>query len=127
MLWSILSVVAGYVAWTVVFLGGSAGIRAAFASAHDADGGTSSVGLLLMYLTLSVLASLAAGVATAKLAPRLPMRHVWILSALLLATGIPVQLGSWTLLPVWYHLSFLVLLVPVTVLGGRWQTGRLPV
>ena len=74
---------------------------------------------LLAYLLLSVVASLAAGVATAKLAPRLPMRHVWILAALLLATGIPVQMTSWELLPAWYHLMFLAALVPVTVLGGR--------
>ena len=59
-----------------------------------------------------------------RLAPRLPMRHVWILAALLLVTGIPVQLGSWALLPVWYHLAFLIALVPMTVLGGRWQVAR---
>ena len=122
MLWSILSVVAGYVTWTVVFLGGSAGLRAAFGL--DADGATSDVGILLAYLLLSIVASLAAGVVTAKLAPRLPMRHVWILAALLLATGIPVQMTSWELLPAWYHLMFLAALVPVTVLGGRWQAAR---
>ena len=37
---------------------------------------------------------------------------------LLLATGIAVQLQYWSLLPIWYHLVFLVLLVPSTVAGG---------
>ena len=118
---SILSVVAGYVAWTVVFLGGSAGLRAAFGL--DADGGTDRVGVLLAYLALSGLASVAAEAVSARLAPRLPMRHVLVVAALLLATGIPVQMASWDLLPAWYHLTFLAALVPVTWLGGRWQAG----
>ena len=36
-----------------------------------------------------------------------------------MATGIPVQLSAWDQLPVWYNLVFLVLLVPVTMLGVR--------
>ncbi|WP_412060980.1 hypothetical protein [Rubrivirga sp. IMCC45206] len=119
---SILSVVAGYVTWTLVFLGGSAGLRAAFGL--DADGRTDRVGVLLAYLTLSVIASVGAGAVSARLAPRRPMRHVWVLAVLLLATGIPVQMASWALLPAWYHLAFLLALVPATVLGGRWMAGE---
>lgn len=119
MLRSLLAVVAGYAVWTVVFLGGSAGMRAAFASLHDADGGTAHLGLLLGYLALSVVASLAAGATTAKLSTDRPMRWVTVLAILLLATGIPVQIGSWSMLPVWYHLAFLGALVPATLLGGR--------
>lgn len=124
MLASVLSVLAGYVVWTLVFLGGAAGIRAVFASAHDADGGTSSVAVLLGYLVLSMLASLAAGFVAARLAPARRMRHVWIVAGLLLATGLPVQVSTWDTLPVWYHVVFLLALVPVTVLGGRLQSGR---
>lgn len=116
---SILSVVAGYLTWTVLFLGGGAGLRAAFASAHDADGGTESLGVLLAYLALSVVASLAAGAVTARLAPRPVARHVLILAGLLLATGIPVQISVWDTLPVWYHLAFLAALVPMTWVGGQ--------
>ena len=41
-----------------------------------------------------------------------------VLAALLLATGIPVQLSVWNDLPVWYNLAFLILLVPETVFGA---------
>lgn len=114
-----LSVIAGYIAWTIVFLGGSAGIRAAFASAHTPDGGTTSLGVLLTYLVLSFGASVLAGAATARLSKTHRMRNVLILGGLLLATGIPVQIGVWETLPVWYHLAFLVALVPLAWVGGR--------
>ena len=47
---------------------------------------------------------------------------VWtvvVLAGLLLATGVPVQLSAWELVPGWYPPAFLVALVPVTWLGGR--------
>ncbi len=121
MLKSIVSVVSGYLAWTVLFLGGGAVLRAAFAAAHAADGRVDATGVLLLYLALSVLASAVAGAVTARLAPRRAMAHVGVLAALLLATGLPVQVSVWETLPVWYHVLFLAALVPVTWLGGRGQ------
>ena len=116
---TLLSVVAGYITWTVVFLGGSAGIRAAFASAHTPDGGTTSAGVLLAYLALSGLASVLAGFVAARLSKGHVLRHLLILAGLLLATGIPVQISVWNTLPVWYHLAFLGALAPLTWVGGR--------
>jgi len=116
---ALLSVVGGYIAWTLVFLGGSAGIRAAFASAHTPDGGTSSAGILLLYLVLSCVASVLAGFVAARLSKSHVMRNVLIVAGLLLATGIPVQISVWETLPVWYHLAFLGALVPLTWIGGR--------
>lgn len=58
---SIISVVAGYATWTVVFLGGSEGIRAAFSSAHMEDGSVTDLVTLLVYLAVSILASGLAG------------------------------------------------------------------
>ena len=119
MLKSILSVVAGYVTWTVIFLGSSAGIRAVMRDVHDADGFTSDISALLLYLIMSVLASLAAGFVTARLAPRKMTRHALILAVLLLATGIPVQLAAWEQLPEWYNYAFLGMLLPATLAGVR--------
>ncbi len=34
-------------------------------------------------------------------------------------TGIAVQAGVWNLMPVWYQVAFLALLVPVSAVGGR--------
>jgi len=116
---SVLGVVAGYAAWTVVFLGSSAGIRRVLASVHDEAGFTSDVTALLVYLAVSVIASLLAGFTVARIAGAPKTRWVWITAATLIGTGIPVQLASWDALPMWYNLAFLALLVPMTWVGGR--------
>jgi hypothetical protein len=107
-------------------LGGAALVRSARASVHDENGFTSDTSTLLIYLVLSVLASLAAGALTGKIAATAKMVCVAVLAACLLATGVPVQLSAWNDLPVWYNLVFLVLLVPVTLLGGRLACGNAP-
>ena len=109
---SILSVVVGYAVWTVIFLGGAAGIRGVRADVHDEQGITGDVATLLMYLVLSFAASVAAGWVGAKIAGRAHWVHGGVLAVCLLATGIPVQLSAWDVLPVWYNLVFLVMLDP---------------
>ncbi len=118
MLKNILSIAAGYAAWTVIFLGGVAGVRAMRPDVHDANGFTSDVTTLLIYLILSIVASLAAGFLAGKIAGNSKTLSAAILAICLLATGIPVQLSAWNDLPVWYNLAFLILLVPVTMLGA---------
>jgi len=120
MLRKILGVVAGYVAWTVIWLGGNAALAAASPESFDEQGATSSAGLLALLLVLSVVASLVAG-RLSVVVGRAPVA-LWT-GVLLLLTGIGVQIGYWELLPVWYHLSFLALLVPATLLGGRRRPG----
>lgn len=117
MLKQLIGIVVGYLTWTVVFLGGSAAVRAVLAGVHDAEGMTRDPMALVLYLVLSFAASFLAGLVTARLSDAL--RPVWILAALLLATGIPVQMSAWDQLPVWYHLVFLGMLVPMTLAGGR--------
>lgn len=119
MLRNVLAVAAGYAVWTVIFLGGSAGIRSGMPQVHDADGFTNSAAALSLYLLISFLASLAAGTATGRVASSPTGKKVLILGLLLLATGIPVQLSAWDRIPLWYNLVFLAALVPVTVAGGR--------
>jgi hypothetical protein len=116
---SILSVVAGYVAWTAIFLGSSALVRSVMSDVHDSEGFTTDISALLIYLILSIVASLAAGFVTARLAPRRMTRHAFVLAILLLATGIPVQLASWDKLPLWYNVAFLAMLMPATLAGVR--------
>ena len=44
---------------------------------------------------------------------------VLVTAVLLLLTGIAVQSTMWHLMPLWYHATFLVLIVPVCLLAGR--------
>lgn len=116
----VLAVIAGYALWTVLWLGGGQGLLAAFPDAMpQADGQPiGSTPYLVGALVLSVICSLAAG-ALCRLGKAHWLAAAITLSVLLLLTGIGVQASSWDLMPVWYHLPFLILLVPATLLGAR--------
>jgi hypothetical protein len=116
MLRKILAVVAGFVVWSVLWLGGNAAIGALIPGVVNVSGSVSNVGFLLALLALSLLASLAAGYTAAAL--KAHPGAVWLLALVLLVVGIAVELGSWRLLPVWYHLVFLALIVPLVRFGA---------
>lgn len=119
MLKSILSVVAGYVTWTVIFLGGAQAIMRLRTGVYDESGYTRDVPALCLFLTLSVLASVMAGYVGGLVANGKHLKHGIALAICLLATGIPVQMAGWDKLPAWYNLAFLILLAPMTLLGIR--------
>ena len=109
----------GYVIWTAVFFAGNAVVRSAMPDVHDEAGVSSDPVALLFYLLVSFVASLTGGFTTGKIATKPSTTWVWILGVLLLATGIPVQMGYWDQIPLWYHVVFLAALIPVTLVGGR--------
>ena len=41
-----------------------------------------------------------------------------VLGLLLLVVGVGVQAAMWNLMPLWYHLPFLALLLPATLAGA---------
>jgi len=117
---NLLALLAGYALWTALWLGGDVAARVLWPDAYPADfpeTPMSATTPLVATLALSVVCSLAGGRLTGTVAKR--RGPVWILALLLLATGIGVQASAWSALPLWYHLPFLALLVPVTLLGGR--------
>lgn len=116
MLKAIIAVIAGYAVWTVIWLGGNAVLFTDAAEVVAAGQPYTAAGPLLGAVVLSVVCSLAAGYVCAFLARGRPLM---ILAVLLLLTGIGVQAGVWSLMPLWYHLVFLGLVVPVTMAGGR--------
>lgn len=123
MIRNIFAAIAGYLLWTVVFLGGGAAVRSGMPSVHDAEGYTSDVTALGLYLAISFAASVGAGYLAGRVARERRMMWVGVLAFLLVATGIPVQLSAWENLPVWYNLVFLAALAPLTLLGGRKAIG----
>jgi hypothetical protein len=116
---AILAVIVGYAVWTVVWLGGNA-IFFGSISAQVAEGEPlTAAGPLLGVIALSVACSVAAGLSAAALAKERASAVVLVTAVLLLLTGIAVQSGMWRLMPLWYHATFLVLIVPVCVMAGR--------
>jgi len=119
MIRSILSVLAGIVLWGVLWAGGGAALAAALPGSFAQNGVTSSTELLVLLLAYSVVLSVFAGWVTARLAARFPVGHAWALGVVQVVIGIAVQASYWELMPLWYHLPFLLLLVPGNLLGAR--------
>lgn len=118
MLRSIASIVAGAVVWAVLWVGSSAGLATALPHIIQPGVRLENVSVLVLYIVLSVIFSIGAGYVTAMVAKRKEIAHTLALGLLQLALGIYFELSYWELLPVWYHLVFLVLLIPGNVSGG---------
>ena len=124
MLRSILTIASCIVAWGVGWVSANLGLARLLPGKFDANGITTDPALLVTFIAVSVVLSVFAGWMCARLAGRAPMRHVWILAAIQLFIGIMVQAGVWDLMPVWYHLIFLGLVVPAHGMGGRFGVAR---
>lgn len=82
-----------------------------------------TMNMMLARLLIAVLTSLAAGVIARAIAPDSEAAPIAVGLALL-ATFLPAHVAIGARLPLWYHLAFLVTLVPLVWAGGR--LGRRP-
>ena len=119
MIRAILGVIAGYAAWTILWLGGNVLLFGEASRVIGEGQAFTAAGPLAGVIVLSVVCSIVAGLTAAKIAKSRAAGAVIVMALLLLATGVGVQLGVWSLMPVWYHLAFLVLIIPVTIASGR--------
>lgn len=114
-----IAAIVGYAVWTAIWLGGNAAFLSEAAKIVGEGQFYAKAGPLAIALVLSVVCSLAAGFAAASIAmPTHRVRCALVLSLALLLTGIGVQLDVWNLMPMWYHIIFLALLVPLTLAGA---------
>jgi hypothetical protein len=114
-----LGVVAGLAAWvTIASIAGliMRGVWPEYASVADTM--TFTLPMLFARLAIGALATLVAGLVTAVIARRSLLARL-MPGAFLLVVFIPVHVMLWDKFPVWYHLTFLVSLVPLTYVGGK--------
>jgi hypothetical protein len=113
-----LGVVAGLVVW--MLLAGVAGLilRAAWPEyAEVARSMTFTLPMKVARLSIGALATIAAGLVTG-VVTRSTVATL-IVGVLLLAVFIPEHVMLWDKFPVWYHLTFLLSLVPLSYFAGR--------
>ena len=129
MLRIVLGVIAGFFAWLIVWVGSEKIIGAiwpAFGVHQKAfedvlkNGGsfTAETGPLLTHIVVGSIVSVMAGWLAALIAgenSRAPM----IVGCLLLAMGIAKAVMSWQYVPIWYHIIFTAILLPMAIVGGR--------
>jgi len=130
MLRIILGVVAGFIAWSILWVGSDQilisfspswygnhqyGLEAAM---QNRTAFTPDTAILLMHLGRAAIISVMAGFIAAVVAGENRKTPI-ALGVLLLIFGAAVQAYAWSYIPIWYHIIFLGLLIPLTILGGK--------
>jgi hypothetical protein len=129
MLKVVLGVIAGFVAWSIIWVGSDAVLSTAWAEygAHqnrailalaNNESFAADNTIMAVRLVISIVATLMSGFLAAFIAGE-NRRAPLALGVILLLVGIAVQLGAWNVMPVWFHVIFLLLLLPMSILGGK--------
>ena len=129
MLRMILGVIAGFISWMILWIGSEKIIGVlwpAFGSHQKAfedaikNGGafTPDTDALVVHIVVGSIVSLLAG-SIAAFAAGENAKAPLIAGVLLLLMGIAKAAMSWQLVPMWYHILFTAMLLPMAFLGGR--------
>jgi hypothetical protein len=119
----VASIVAGLVAWVVVVTILNFGLRAAIPDYRAAEATLQfTLAMKIGRLIEAALTSLAAGAVIGWIDPSRRWTP-WLVGAIVLAAFLPVHVKLWNSFPAWYHLSFLVPLVPLVVIGAALVRG----
>jgi hypothetical protein len=131
----ILGVIAGFIVWSLIWVGTDAVLTALSPNwyakniidlqkaAASGQPFKSETLMTIMALSLSLVCCFFSGF-TAALIARENAKSTLVLGILLLIVGILVEVSFWNYFPLWYHFLFLFLLVPVTILGGKLKKSK---
>ena len=119
MLRSVLSVAVPIAVWGVLWVLAGMGLASAMPASFDTNGFTTVPRLLVLLIVVSSVLSVFAGWLCATMAKHSLMKHVLVLALIQLGIGIFVQMGVGDLMPLWYHVTFLAMVVPMHWVGGR--------
>jgi hypothetical protein len=123
---NILGVVAGVVVWLLVTTAAGLVLRTSWpAYARVADAMIFTLPMMAVRLMIGAVATVAMGAASARIT-RVGIARL-MPGVLLLLFFIPVHVSIWEKFPVWYHLTFLASLVPLTYAGSRLIDRPMPV
>ncbi|MEK6337322.1 MAG: hypothetical protein AABM67_20560 [Acidobacteriota bacterium] len=125
----ILGVIAGFFAWAIVWVVSEKILSAiwpefgahqlAFQAAIEHGGQfTANTTILLIHIVLASIVSVMSGFLAALIAGE-NKRAPLILGILLLAVGLLKVFMSWPYVPIWYHVIFTAILLPMAIMGGR--------
>jgi hypothetical protein len=121
-----LGVIAGLAVWIAVTTVAGVIIRAAWpAYASVADAMTFTLPMMIARLGIGAVATVAAGWLAATISRRSTLATL-LPGVVLLAGFIPQHIMLWEKFPVWYHLTFLLSLIPLAFLGGKLEAMRTP-
>lgn len=132
----VLGVIAGFFAWAIAWFGSEKILSAIWPEGFGAhqlafeaaltNGGpfTANTRLLLIHIVLASIVSVISGFLAALIAGE-NKRAPLVLGFLLLAFGLLKAVLSWPYVPIWYHVIFTALLMPMTIMGGKLKPATL--
>jgi uncharacterized membrane protein YwzB len=129
MLRIVLGVIAGFFAWPIVWVGSEKILSAiwpafgvhprAFEEAvKNGSQFTAETTMLLTHIVLGSIVSVMAGSLAALIAGE-NTRAPLVLGFLLLAMELLKAVMSWPYVPIWYHVIFTAILLPLAIMGGK--------
>jgi hypothetical protein len=132
MLRIVLGVIGGFIAWLVVWVGVEKILSAiwpafgvhqrAFQTAITEGGEfTADTTMLLTHIVMGSIVSVMAGSLSALIAGENTRAPLFV-GCLLLAMGVVKAVMSWPHVPIWYHVIFTAILLPMAIIGGRLTT-----
>lgn len=116
---TVIGCIVGLVTWVIVVSLIDRGLRvliAGYAAAEPALAFT--LQMMAARLGMAAVTSLIAGAAIGAVAPTSKLAPS-ILGVVLLCLFIPMHVKVWHAFPVWYHLTFLLTLAPLILLGAH--------
>ena len=121
---AVVAVVCGLAMWIAIIAVAGFIMRSSWpAYAAVADAMTFTMPMMLARLSIGALATLVAGWVTTAISPQSMLVRL-MPGLILLVAFIPQHITLWNTFPIWYHLTFLLSLVPLMYLGGMLVTGR---
>jgi hypothetical protein len=127
----VFAVITGFIWWLLLWVGGEKSLSAIWPESFGAhqlafeaavkNGGqfTADTTLLLIHIVLNSIVSVSSGFLAAQIAGE-NKRAPLVLGFVLLAFGLLKMVLSWPYVPIWYHVIFTALLIPMTIVGGKW-------
>lgn len=115
----IYGIIAGFVLWSALWIASDFALLILSPDWYGDGLKNFTTPILLISLVRSIIISLISGFVAAFIAGRNNSQTTVILGVLLFAFGIYIQAQLWNTIPLWYHIIFLALLIPMTIFGGR--------
>ena len=130
MLRIVLGIISGFISWMIAWVGSEKILSAiwpegfgvhqrAFEEAVKNGGQfTADTTMLLTHIVLGSIVSVMSGSLAALIAGE-NTRAPLVLGFVLLALGILKAVMSWPYVPIWYHVIFTAILLPMAIVGGK--------
>ncbi|MGB7207696.1 MAG: hypothetical protein WBD27_03455 [Pyrinomonadaceae bacterium] len=131
MLRIVLGVIGGFISWLIVWVGvekiliavlpnlyGAPQLAFQHAVENQVPQFTAETRLLLSHIVIGTIVSVMSGYLAALIAGE-NKRAPLVVGCLLLVLGLAKAVMSWPYVPVWYHVIFTAILLPMAILGGK--------